>query len=420
MKKVIGMLALIALVGNIANAELLKNFKYDGKITINAATTNNELDANSDAKDNTSGVDPRVELNAGFDLTQDVGAVVSAVKCTRQYGDGSETVAAGTADGFAMEQAYLDLKGVLGFDHKVGRQYYGNEGDLIVYYGPRNMPYAFGGVSNGLGVTGLDGYTGWYNTGKWSIHGLLGKVTNAAAVQPDTDTNLSGVGAKYDLMEQVKLAAYVYEQKTNVAASADLTLDVVGVKANGNFKGFDYSAELAKNYGRKAVGVTYTGTGFKANLAYNGLELAGKLHLMGEFVMGSGDKTSASKDEGFTAIVSDYRPGIVFGGVSGMTGINNLTAFNVGANWMPTAAEKLTVGAKAYMFGTTETVGAAPNDYDAYGNEFDVTANWQHNENVGLLAYYGAFMVDSDYSDAVLGGKDDMISTLGLALNVKF
>ena len=408
MKKVIGMLALIALVGNIANAELLKNFKYDGKIEVNAYTNSNDADMNSDVNDKTSDVDTRVQLNASFDLNAEVGAYVSAVKKNRQYGDGSETVAAGTADGFAMEQAYLDLKGVLGFDHKVGRQYYGNEGDLVIFYGPTGWPY-----QPYLPVTGLDAYTGWYKYGKWDFNLVLGKTANDNAVPNLADTDVTGVKAMYALREELNLAAYYYQAK-NYNLTNDQTLDVVGAKAMGKFMGFDYAAELAKNYGNTGAAQNYTGMGFKANLAY-GLDLAGKLDLTGEYVMGSGDKTSAGKDEDFTAINSDYRPGILFG-YGANNGIANLTAWNVGAKWMPSAIEKLSLGAKVFHFSPTEE----PAGYDTYGNELDVTAKWQHSEAVSLKAYVAYFMPDSDYSDTVFAGNDDANTLLGANLTVKF
>ncbi|MDT8286928.1 MAG: hypothetical protein RQ748_07455, partial [Elusimicrobiales bacterium] len=80
MKKVIAILALLALTGNIASAELLKNFKYDGKIEVNGYTSKNNTDGNSDTDDTTSDVDTRVQIDMGFDLNDDADAVVSIVK----------------------------------------------------------------------------------------------------------------------------------------------------------------------------------------------------------------------------------------------------------------------------------------------------------------------------------------------------
>ena len=431
MKKLIGILALLALV-NTANAELLKNFKYDGKITVDAYSAKNTADFYSKKGDTASDANTRVELNAGFDLTEDVNAAVSAVKCDRQYGNNSQTVAGGTIDAFTFEQAYLNLKGVLGIDHKIGRQYYGSEGDLVIYYGPRNFPYAYNATpANALSVSGLDGWTGWYKNDKLTVHGLVAKQKQGAASRPDVgDIDVSGVVGKYDLMEMLNIGAYAYEYKnynnSANAATADQTLDIAGVKADGRLSqlNLNYYGEIAKNYGHKAAGVNYTGTGFLVGAKMN-LDLIGKWTFMGEFASGTGDKASLKKDEGFTTLNSDYRPGVIFSGIFGNSGLNNLTTWNLGATWNTPMFEKLTLGGKLLHYGYSEKVTSTVNAQttDTIGNELDLTAAWQHSENVGLMAYYGAFLPTSKYTKYALdnaAAKDDMATVLGAALNVKF
>lgn len=427
MKKLIAIFALLALA-NTANAELLKNFKWDGKIVVNAAATNNASDANSDLKDKTSDASAGVFLNASFDVTDDVEAIVSAVKSNRQYGKGSETVAAGTADGFTIEQAHLNLKGVLGIDHKIGRQYYGNEGDLVVYYGPRGWPYKYVANANPFSTSGIDAWTAWYKNDKLSVHALSAKLVNNDQNnnQPDNDTNLVGVSAKYELMALLNIGAYFYENNTSSAtAASETTLDVVGVKADGKFEqlNLSYYGELVKNYGRKAAGVNYTGTAFLVGAKMD-MDLIGKWTFMGEMGVGSGDKTSAAKDEKFTEIASDYRPGAVFSGVNGMTGLGNLTTWNLGAKWNTPMFEKLTLGGKLYHFSYTEKVISGGGfETDTIGNELDLTANWQHNESVGLMAYYGAFIPTGKYTKYAQNSataQDDMATVIGATLNVKF
>lgn len=456
MKKLTATLALLVFAGNIASAELLKNFKWDGKILVNAYSTKNDTDLNSDAKDTTSDVDTRVELNAGFNLTEDVDAVVSAVKADQQYGRvAGQSVANGTINNFFFEQAYLDLKGILGIDHKVGRQYYGEAGDLVVRFGPSKSFFnttAGVTVGNELNFAGVDGWTGWYKNDKLSVHGVAAKITANSVAAANTDTDLTGVVGRYGLMELLNIGAYVYEAKkyndaspVTGASNADSVLNVIGVKADGKFSplNLSYYGELAKNYGHDhTAGVAaghknskLSGTGFLAGAKMD-MDLVGKWTFSGEMAMGTGDKdanttTNAADDnktnKAFTDISSDYRPGIIFGGVKGMNGIGNLTTWNLGAKWNTPMFEQLTLGGKLYHFGLTEkmTKTAGGNNYkkETYGNELDLTAKWQHNENVGLTAYYAAFIVDSDaakYDMTSLTAKDDMITTLGLALNVKF
>lgn len=446
MKKLIAILALIALTGNIASAELLKNFKYDGKIEVNTYQVRN-MDYSDAAKDKENDTNTRVQLNAGFDLNDDVDAVVSAVKSNRQYGNAA--AGASTAEhantvlnNFFFEQAYLNLKGVLGMDHKLGRQYYGNEGDLMIYYGPQGMPYNYGTfATNGLGVVGLDGWSSGYSWDNLHMGFLLATDENDTGTAPDADKDIFGVTAKYDMSDDMKLGGYVYQytsQANDVAGPNDV-LRAIGVKANGMFSGFKYHAELAKNMGTNNRNVynlggktsnDYTGMGFLANASYE-MDMSGKLVLMGEFASGSGDdNTAATDDESsiFYAINSDYRPGIIWGGnfisgAQGGAGISNLTTWNVGAMWTPESQEKLTLKAKLYSFAPTEDTGLT---YDAYGTEFDLCANWQHSENVGVKAYYAMFMPDKEYvdirNDATNDGDgtDDILSVIGAAFNVKF
>lgn len=433
MKKVIGMLALVALVGNIANAELLKNFKYDGKIEVNTYQVKN-ADYNDDATDKRNNTDPRVQVNMGFDLNEDVSAVVSAVKANRQYGDVSEDMN-DVQNNVLFEQAYLNLKGVLGLDHKLGRQYYGNEGDLIVYYGPQSAPF-MNGNANPLAVTGLDGWTGAYNWGKWNFGAMLAKETNTNPGE-DTDKDIFGITAKYNLNDDLKLGGYVYQYNSQpgVAAGPNDRLQVLGAKADGKFMGFMYHGEVAKNMGTNNQNIynlggasvnDYTGMGYLANVKYE-MDLAGKLSFVGEYASGSGDDDiTATDDESatFYGINSDYRPGVIWGGdfltsaSAGGAGISNLTTYNVGAMWNPSKIEKLTLGAKYFNFAPTEE----PAGYDVYGNELDLCAKWKHSENVSVKAYYAMFMPDSDYAVTVngAGAKDDATTVLGAAFTVKF
>ncbi|MEI7482945.1 MAG: hypothetical protein WCK75_11450 [Elusimicrobiota bacterium] len=439
MKKVIGMLAVVALVSSVASAELLKNFKYDGKIEINGYQSTNDVDFNSKTKDAWSDVQTRVQLNAGFDLNEDVNAVVSVVKNNRNYGNNSESATTNTAVGSAndgvlgnifFEQAYLNLKGVLGIDHKLGRQYYGNEGDLVVYYGPTAYPYMWY-----LPVSAIDAWTGWYKTGKLDIQAVYGKLSDSYVAPTDRDVNVNGLAANYELLTDLKLGAYMYEKKTmNAPGTTDTTLDVAGVKATGKFMGFDYYGELAKNYGSNA-GIDYTGTAFLANAKY-GMDFMGKWTFMGEFAVGSGeDKTTDKKDKAFHSINSDYRSGVIVGGQMELVGLadsdasatvtdTGLTTWNVGAKWNPSKVEKLDLTAKYFFFAPTETkCDGVKIGYTTVGSEIDFAANWKHSETVSVRGTVAAFMPDKKYAKVALASataKNDAVKYAGLDFIVKF
>ncbi len=428
MKKLIAMLALLAFTGNIASAELLKNFKYDGVIDVNAYSSKNNTDADDDLDDTTSDVDTRLQVNMAFDLNDDVDAVVSLVKENRKYGD-TGTATGESVDNLTLntifEQAYLNLKGVFGLDHKLGRQYYGEQGDLVVYYGPQGWPYV-----PTAAVTALDSWTGWYKNDKWTIHAVAGKAVNDTTpiAVPEADTDLTGIVAKYMLNDDLSLGAYYYNNKTYAAAS-DTVLKVAGVKAMGKLAGFNYYGEYAKNMGQNGATAKYEGMALLAKADY-GMDIAGKLTFMGEFAMGSGDDNSTdTKTEQFVAVNSDYRPGVFWGGFNANNGVSGnptdtasgLTTWNIGAKWMPEFEEKLSLSAKyVFLAPTEDKLDGASIGYDEIGTELDLCASWQHSENVKIKAYYAYFMPEKNYSVASGNTKDDPAHVLGAALNVKF
>jgi len=410
------MLALVALVGNIANAELLKNFKYNGSIEGQGFVVNNAKDFNKDASDKFGEVNHRVMINAGFDLNEDVAATVSAVKCNRQMGDAPEKVNT-IIDQFQFEQAYLTLKGVFGVDHQIGRQYYGNDGDIVIYYGPANW------YTRGLNTfaVALDGWTSKWSKDKLGVTALLAKQTEGNTTTND-DIDVYGVTASYDYSEIVKPSAYYYEAKDYNTLAKLNNLQVIGVKANGKYAGVEYGAEYAMNMGmnRNLTSTTnkeYKGSAMKVNVSY-AYDFLGKVNLMGEYAMGTGDKNAAdSSDKSFQDINANYRPGLIMGGIgvnvpTAITGLNNLTTWNVGANWAPEKISKLNLCAKYYDFSYTEKVGAV----EHIGSEANLIATWTHSQNVAFKAGLAMFMPD----EYTIVAKDDSVSLASLYMNVKF
>lgn len=422
MNKVIGTLAIVAFASSMANAELLKNFKYDGQVEVNAYNMNN-ADFDKKVNDKTGFVDTRVMLNAGFDLNEDVNAVVSVVKNDRQYGTPSQSATGGTGilDLIRFEQAYLNLKNVIGIDHKLGRQYYGNAGDVVIYYGPRMWPYI-----SGLPVNAIDGWTGWYKTGNWDFNAIIAKQTQAfvaPAVAGKNDINIAGFNAKTSVKD-VSLNAYYYQKVAKGTAAgayqrADY-LNLAGVRANyaiPQVKNLNVAAEYDQNMGKNSnTAVKHTGFAYKANADYS-FDLAGKFGIAAEYFFANGNNDAAKADKAFTAINADYRPGIIFGGqfagplalVSG----SGQTTYNLGVNWTPSKLEKLNVAATYYNFAADKKVTLAKKNR---GSEGDLVATWTHSANVNVKGYYAMFMPEKKN----LAGRHDAENMFGAAFNVKF
>lgn len=416
MKKSIGILAIVAFASSMANAELLKNFKYDGQLEVNAYNIDNrDLDKKTD--DKKSFVDSRVMLNAGFDLNEDVSAVVSVVKLDRQYGTNSQNVtgANGILDLVRFEQAYLNLKGVFGIDHKLGRQYYGNAGDMVVYYGPKMWPYP---AKYATTTPAIDGWTGWYKTGNWDLNAIIAKQAQGAT-PGKTDVNLAGINAKTSV-KGVNLTAYIYDKVDKTAAPNANYLDLAGIRASyaiPQVKNLNVAGEYDMNMGNNNVVAQerkHRGFAYKFNADYS-MDLAGKLGFDGEYVHQSGDEKANSTDKAFRAINSDYRPGIIAGGffLTAATG-TGMNSYNVGVNWTPSKLEKLNIAVKYYSLGFDKK-NTLKNKH--LGNESDLVATWTHSANVSVNGYYARFTPEKKN---FAGLRHDAETMMGTAFNVKF
>jgi len=411
MKKVILVLAVLSFIGSIANAELLKNFKYNGTVEVNAYNTNNTVDYNKKADDKGGDVDSRVMINASFDLNNDANAVVSIVKNNRKYGTASENANTIQSNLF-FEQAYLNLKGVFGMDHKLGRQYYGKAGDVVIYFGPLMWPYV-----NGMTVNAIDGWTGWYKTGNWDIHAILATEVNSIATNPDKDVRLSGINASTKI-DRWNLNAYYYNENDKSLGSSNY-LGVLGARANWEcmfVKGLNLGLEYDMNMGKDtnvALDNEHQGYLYKVNADYS-IDLMGKLGLEAEYLFASGDENATDKkDKEYTSINGDYRPGIINGGsfTTPATGSGSLI-YNFGINWTPEKLNKLNLAAKYYDFSADKKAGLTKKHE---GSEFDIVATWNHSENISVKGYYATFMPEKKNNT-----NHDSATMLGASFVVKF
>jgi hypothetical protein len=417
MKKVISLLAVLAFFGSMANAELLKNFKYDGKLEVNGYNINNAKDFDSDKSDKYGDVDTRLMLNMGFDLNDDANAVVTIVKDNRkdnrQWGTESEN-ANGIQDNLFFDQAYLNLKGVIGMDHKLGRQFYGNTGDLVIYYGPKMWPYQikFGNVS------AIDAWVGTYNYKDWTFTSIMGKEKR---VNDEMGKNISGIDVKTKI-DRFNLNAYYYYRVDN--STVDM-LGLLGFRANWDCKyveGLHIGGEYDHNNGSKNRG-EYKGYAWKVNAEYK-RDLAGKLGLKAEYAYLSGEK-DGSDVKLYTPIATDYRPGIILNGFNlketNYSDIDNKIGtgrkyFISGINWTPEKLNKLNI---AFDYINAKVAEENVNMDDTIGNEYDIVATWNHSDNVSVKGYYAMFKPEKhNVSDTPK--TDDMTTALGAAFVVKF
>ncbi len=427
MKKLVGIITVLALFTSVASAELLKNFKAEGSLEILSLTSDNQdFSKKSLTDDKYSETKARVIVGATFDLNDDVDAKITAIKSDRYYGDTTATNrdANSVLTNFVFEEAYINLKGVLGMDHRLGRQEYGTPGDLVIYYGPA------GWYVEGLGAgVRLDGWTATYKKDKLTVGAVSAKTFEAAASNASMiDTDLYGITAAYDLgYEYLNPSFYFYQEDDGTPGVGNhVKGNVLGVKANGKFMGFNYGAEYAMNSGGDNANAgtgtdeEYAGTLMALNADYDLDAEFGKFNFMGRYVMGSGDKNiTDKKDKEFHDINANFRPGLILGGsgVSGALGTvtspSNLTVMILGANFTPNKWDgKLNLDAKMYNTKYTEATN------DGIGSELDLVASWMHSDDVCLKLAYAMFNPDQDY--AGVGAKTDASTLMNFYVNVKF
>src|SRR3989339_266687 len=191
MKKVIGILAVVAFAANMASAELLKNAKYTGSIEVKSVTVNNYPGFDADnLVNNHSETMPRVMLGVNFDLNDEINAQITAVKCDNQYG---------------------------------------NTGDMVIYFGPSSN------LGSSYSVSALDAWFGEWKKDKWSATALIGKWQENSVVNM-RDKDVYGVTAAYDFSEMMKPSLYVYQLDDRIASLTAAKTNVAGVKVTGKWQ----------------------------------------------------------------------------------------------------------------------------------------------------------------------------------------
>ncbi len=449
MKKLLGMtLALAMFVPAGANAELLKNFKVGGQLDIQTTSARNVTDfvtrpnhagggsgpgaAAASNNDRIGTATTRVILKMDWDLLDDVHSRTTLVKgawnnVARTYGAASQSLT--TIEGAVfVEEANVKIDKVFGaLDVTAGRQFYGEEGDLVIYFGPRD--------NYGLSISALDVFRADWNGEHMAVTGIAGKIADVVAVGTTggAATDLRGVTVSCKMHEMVKPSFYVYNQVTHrasaVAALKNDNLWVAGVKAKIATGGLSASVELAKNFGenRPLAGAAdptsgnYKGYAIQAKAGYKlDLSNVGTVNPWGEFGLGTGDANfNAYGNNTFTAIATDYRPGGIYGrfdqgaavvgasalGAAGVAGASNGLAnriiWGLGVKGTPTALNKLTAGLAFYRYAYHRVAPSAAGTKSSrnIGAEVNVTGEWKHSENVSFKATAASFKPGASIAD---------------------
>ncbi|HVA67534.1 MAG TPA: hypothetical protein VNK24_11540 [Elusimicrobiota bacterium] len=437
MKKLLGSalaLAMFAAYSQAAHADtLLKNLTFNGKVDVQAVSANNVTDFNTAKYDQIGDAQTRVQLNAGWDLLDNVHAMASVVNNDSQFGNSSRSGPAlanvkgqslmGTQTGVLgntiLTQAYLKIDKLFGaLDTTIGRQYYGTPGDLVVYYGPQDNIY-------GLAVNALDAFRFDWSNAMVGVTGIVAKTaTSALGGASDAGaTDLRGINVVAKGNEMYNGGAYIYNRVSHLSAAAAApvsndNLYVAGIRGKYMAQGATLAGEYDQNFGTNRVAgapgsAGYDGWALKVDLGYKADLAAASVSPWAEFTDLSGGN---GLNRYFTPINTDYRPGGIYGLFAGYAGasaalggaglglgtsnqIGNQVIWGIGVKTTPAALSKLTAGIAYWDYryqnvsGEKTNVGSGANTLGNthIGSEIDLTGSWAESDNVSINGALGTF-----------------------------
>ena len=351
---------------------------------------------------NANGAASRVMAGLSAELTEDVRANVQFVYNTPWNGNSqgraisSETAGdEGYLQDIYLAEANMVLSNLMDrFELTLGRQFYGDEDSALLYFGPRHGYMA----ALASPVTSLDAAKLTYADDVKALTLIAGKTQNLMEAEAVRDADFYGIDFRMNLTDMVKAQVYGYTYRNN--------------DWQDEYQGF-YGAKLSMMPQAGALSVEYA-------RGHNGSRL----------IKESGDTPYLVRAEGalhmdaFTpraaflyqkGVVSEYgayAPGLVYGktyfGEDLYNALDGKRIFNVGMdyNW-----DKWTFALDGFAF--QERSGK-----DAATWEADLTATYQHNENVGLFAGIGYAKLGTDMKADHNGQQDATVYQAGV--NVKF
>ncbi|MFH1352474.1 MAG: hypothetical protein ABIH68_02745 [bacterium] len=414
--KMFGVAVTLFFLTSISCAEIGK-VKVSGSLEVQKVSLNNSTDyadydkgANDDAVSETRS---RLLLGLEAPVSEGVAGKILLSKNNRKYGTGEESVGS-TQWQINIKNAYLVLDDFLDiFKVTLGRQFIGEKGDLALYYGPTQ--------DDNLSITAVDGATAETTLGSIDASFISGKLTESNAT-PSQDVDLSGVILKSGkLLSGVELGAYAYQKidRTNLQFNRD-DLRIYGIKAQAGIpqvEGLNTKLEYAMNAGAdNNADQKHSGNALIVGVSYEGVNVGGPLKVSADYAAGSGDKTSADKNEDFKSVSSDLRYGEIWANSLGNVGITDRNIIKVGVGYEPDFSNRLSASLDYLTFTESEVASGANDDW---GSEIDLRVKWQQSENVALEVVAAQLQP----GDAMTGGgtnPNDPIAKIAANLKVSF
>ncbi|MFN0118149.1 MAG: hypothetical protein ACKVQC_07675 [Elusimicrobiota bacterium] len=413
------------------------DIKFDGSLEVSGNSANNETDF-APANDHRGNTTSRVRLGMDTVVTEGVNGRLEVTRTAERAGSGevlyggssrSNSVHTESANLF-LDNAYVEFENLWNHKFRLGRQYVGQQGDLIWHIGPKS--------DDSLSVTSIDGLRAeCTQIEKWLGELFVGKlseddaVANSDAGDTTGDVNLGNLSVVYSLRPEAILnAGFLWGVDSNTASASDNNrLNIIRVGSKGGFQEnlFTYRAEYLQNSGALQSGTTdYKGSAIDIGFGFNPKDTSiGNFGLWLNYVQASGDDKSDKEDKSFHDFstfgtnTSDRYFGEIYGrsntlggGTPSGQGLDSgvqgsgLVVLNFGFHFKPAKLPKNWVRFDYFNLKTDKDVSTTLGD--KLGNELDITFGYDQSNNVKIVFGYAQLTPDSALIGSTTAPDDDV------------
>lgn len=459
------------------------SLEISGNSANNETDLGNDPSSTATSNDHRGRTATRLRVGMNADVTEKVTGRLEIVRTPRQYGEAPTSVSTEESK-LVFHNAFIDIADIFGEGHsiRIGRQYVGNPGDLIWNISPTDDDNLTANSIDGLlfrcrkyDFLQLDIFTGKAAEDDTITGATTDTDARTSSTTSTGDVNLTSIDIVFPKLipaASINLG-YLFGKDSNATIDGDnnsLKTGRVGINGNVWDGMITYRGEFFQNMGEfQGAGLNGSGAATKLKYEGNAIDLGvglntketsvGSFGVWANFLMASGDdNVTDDKDESFHDFsplgvnTSDRLLGEIFGksnvlggGTPLGQGINTadstgaapnsgtqgqgLQVINVGAHMKPWFSKKSTFRADYFMFSRGEdSVKTAANTTtkvgDDFGNELDLSALYDHTENVNFEVGYAMLMPDDallhQRGFAITGSKDDTITKLYARAKVKW
>lgn len=376
MKKTLALLLAVAFAVPAFAGNIFSNVETYGEIeTIGFMTSSKEANG-------TKSVANRTLFGMSADLVEDVRA-----NLTFAYGNVWENTNGDTVNGYLntieVAEANVVVSNIFGaLEAKIGRQFYGNEDSPVMYYGPRHGRYATLGD-----LESLDAALVSYSGDSFAMSAMYAQLADQ-----DTTTEharMTGLTLDYAFTNNLTAGVYWYDFLDQDSGNQD-HIGLWGGKVAYQNEGSKLGVEYAKNYLGHVFGHNNEGWMLKADAAMNvdmdEIAVTPRLAYYHE-------------EKGFEEN-GNYYPGILVGNRKAINDqllvpvVIDYKIFNAGIDFSFKSLEKVTF---SFDYLNVKT------NNQWLGNEYDLTAKYQHNDYVTFAIGGGILANMTNTPDAYAG-----------------